>query len=117
MDRSRLRGVVVWSVRVSRRCRRGRALGQRRGSVVGRPVAPDYRVVEGTGAAHFVPVRDRGRVLADVAVMLAGGGGAIADIDLSCHQAGVLRPIASTPTGWRAPTSERSWYSTWTPSL
>ena len=47
----------------------------------------------------FVPVhdRDRGRVPADVAVMLADGGEAIADIDVLRHQAGVLGPVASRP--------------------
>lgn len=34
----------------------------------------------------FVPVRDRGRVLVDVAVMLADGGEAIADINALRHQ-------------------------------
>jgi len=49
----------------------------------------------------FVPVHDRGRVLADVAVMLADGGEAIADIDVLRHQVGVLGPVASPPTVWR----------------
>lgn len=49
----------------------------------------------------FVPVHDRGRVLADVAVMLADGGEAIADIDVLRHQDGVLGPVASAPTVWR----------------
>ena len=49
----------------------------------------------------FVPVHDRGRVLSDVAVMLADGGEAIADIDVLRHQAGVLGPVASPPTVWR----------------
>lgn len=34
----------------------------------------------------FVPVHDRGRVLTDVAVMLADGGEAIADIDVLRHR-------------------------------
>lgn len=50
---------------------------------------------------NFNPVHDRGRVLADVAVMLADGGEAIADIDVLRHQAGVLGPVASPPTVWR----------------
>jgi hypothetical protein len=50
---------------------------------------------------NFVPVHDRGRVLADVAVMLADGGEAIADIDVLRHQTGVLGPVASPPTVWR----------------
>ncbi len=49
----------------------------------------------------FVPRHDRGRVLADVAVMLADGGEAIADIDVLRHQDGVLGPVASPPTVWR----------------
>jgi len=49
----------------------------------------------------FVPVHDRGRVLVDVAVMLADGGEAIADIDVLRHQAGVLGPVASPATVWR----------------
>jgi len=50
----------------------------------------------------FVPVHDRGRVLSDVAVMLADGGEAIADIDVLRHQSSVLGPVASPPTVWRA---------------
>ena len=50
----------------------------------------------------FTPGHDRGRVLTDVAVMLADGGEAIADIDVLRHQAGVLGPVASPPTVWRA---------------
>ena len=51
---------------------------------------------------NFVPVHDRGRVLTDVAVMLADGGEAISDIDVLRHQSGVLGPVASPPTVWRA---------------
>lgn len=50
----------------------------------------------------FVPVHDRGRVLADAAVMLADGGEAIGDIDVLRHQGSVLGPVASAPTVWRA---------------
>jgi hypothetical protein len=53
---------------------------------------------------NFVPGHDRGRVLSDVAVMLADGGEAIADIDVLRHQggaAGVLGLVASAPTVWR----------------
>ncbi len=49
----------------------------------------------------FTPGHNRGRVLTDVAVMLADGGEAIADIDVLRHQAGVLGPVASPPTVWR----------------
>lgn len=50
---------------------------------------------------NFMPLHDRGRVLVDVAVMLADGGEAIADIDVLRHQEGVLDPVASPPTVWR----------------
>ncbi len=50
----------------------------------------------------FVPVHDRGRVLSDVAVMLADGGEAIADIDVLRHQSSVIGPVASAPTVWRS---------------
>ena len=49
----------------------------------------------------FVPRHDRGRVLIDVAVMLADGGEAIADIDVLRHQSPLLGPVASAPTVWR----------------
>src|SRR6478736_10149164 len=50
----------------------------------------------------FLPVHDRGRVLVDLAVLLADGGEAIADIDVLRHQDQVLGPVASAPTVWRA---------------
>ena len=50
----------------------------------------------------FVPVHDRGQVLVDVAVMIADGGEAIADIDVLRHQGQVLGAVASAPTVWRA---------------
>ncbi len=50
----------------------------------------------------FVPVHDRGQVLVDIAVMLADGGEAIADIDVLRHQSSVLGSVASPPTVWRA---------------
>ena len=50
----------------------------------------------------FTPTHDRGRVLADVAVLIAGGGEAIADINVLRHQGEVLGSVASAPTVWRA---------------
>ena len=50
----------------------------------------------------LVPVHARGQVLTDVAVMLADGGEAISDINVLRHQSGVLGPVASAPTVWRA---------------
>ena len=51
---------------------------------------------------RFTPRHDRGRVLVDVATMIAAGGEAIADIDTLRHQDQVLGPVASAPTVWRA---------------
>lgn len=50
----------------------------------------------------FAPVHDRGQVLVDVAVMIADGGEAIADIDVLRHQDQVFGAVASAPTVWRA---------------
>lgn len=50
----------------------------------------------------FIPVHDRGRVLVDVATMIADGGQAIADLDVLRHQDAVYGPVASPPTVWRA---------------
>jgi hypothetical protein len=50
----------------------------------------------------FSPIHDRGRVWVDVATMLAAGGEAIADIETIRYQAGLLGPVASPPTVWRA---------------
>lgn len=47
------------------------------------------------------PRHDRGRVLRDLAVMIADGGEAIADIDVLRHQADVLGVVASPATVWR----------------
>ena len=50
---------------------------------------------------RFIPIHDRGRVLTDVAVMLADGGESISDIGVLRHQSGALGPVASAPTVWR----------------
>jgi hypothetical protein len=44
---------------------------------------------------------DPGRIATDLAVMLADGGEAIADLAVLRDQAGVFGPIASTPTARR----------------
>jgi hypothetical protein len=49
----------------------------------------------------FLPRHDRGQVLCDVAVMLADGGEAIADIAVLRHQSSLLGSVASAPTVWR----------------
>ena len=51
----------------------------------------------------FRPVHDRGRVLVDLAVLLADGGEAIADIDVLRHQSQVLGPVASRADGVAGP--------------
>lgn len=45
---------------------------------------------------------DRGRVLVDLAVMIADGGEAISDLAVLRDQPGVFGDVASTPTAWRA---------------
>lgn len=44
---------------------------------------------------------DRGRVLTDVAVMIADGGTAISDLAVLRDQPGLFGDVASTPTAWR----------------
>ena len=44
---------------------------------------------------------DRGRVLADLAVMIADGGTAIADLAVLRDQPTLFGEVASTPTAWR----------------
>jgi hypothetical protein len=56
----------------------------------------------GLARAGRWPVHDRGRVLVDVAVLIADGGEAIADIDVLRHQSEVFGPVASDTTAWRA---------------
>jgi hypothetical protein len=76
------------------------------GSVAVRLLADRVGLTVGLSTAlsrrSFTPMHDRGRVLVDVATMLAGGGEAIADIDTLRHQEQVLGPVASPPTVWRA---------------
>jgi hypothetical protein len=45
---------------------------------------------------------DRGRVLADVAVMIADGGDAISELAVLRNQPELFGVVASTPTAWRA---------------
>ena len=48
------------------------------------------------------PGHDRGRLLAQVAVMLAGGGQCVADMAALRDQADLFGEVASAPTIWRA---------------
>ena len=50
----------------------------------------------------FVPVHDRGRVLADTAVLIADGGRVLSDLATLRDQAQLFGPVASDPTLWRA---------------
>jgi hypothetical protein len=76
------------------------------GGVAVRLLADRVGLTAGLSAAltrrGFTPGHDWGRVLVDVATMLAGGGEAIADIDTLRHQGQVLGSVASAPTVWRA---------------
>lgn len=56
----------------------------------------------GLARTGWWPVHDRGRVLVDVAVMIADGGEAISDIDALRHQHEVFGAVASDTTVWRA---------------
>jgi hypothetical protein len=50
----------------------------------------------------FWPVHDRGRVLADLAVMIADGGTTISEIDTLRHQEELFGSVALDTTVWRA---------------
>ncbi|MGH3828724.1 MAG: transposase, partial [Pseudonocardiaceae bacterium] len=50
----------------------------------------------------FWPVHDRGRVLADLAVLIADGGSTISAIDTLRHQGELFGSVASDTTVWRA---------------
>ena len=49
----------------------------------------------------FLPVHDRGRVLADTAVLIADGGRVMSDLATLRDQVEMYGPIASDPTLWR----------------
>jgi len=50
----------------------------------------------------FVPVHDRGRVLADTAVLIADGGRVMSDLATLRDQGQLYGPVASDATLWRA---------------
>lgn len=50
----------------------------------------------------FVPVHDRGGILADTAVLIADGGRVLSDLATLRDQAELFGPVASDPTLWRA---------------
>jgi hypothetical protein len=45
---------------------------------------------------------DPGRVLTDLAVLLADGGRSISDLAVLCDQPTLFGPVASTATAWRS---------------
>jgi len=47
------------------------------------------------------PAHEPGRVAVDLAVLLADGGEAIADLAVLRQQSGLFGPVASDPTAWR----------------
>jgi hypothetical protein len=53
-------------------------------------------------ATRRLLVHDRGRVLADLACAIAGGAEVISDFRVMADQQGLLGPVASVPTCWRA---------------
>ena len=77
------------------------------GNVATRMLADQVGLTAALGGAlarrGFTPTHDRGQVLVDVdvAVLVAGGGEAIADINVLRHQREVLGSVASAPTVWR----------------
>jgi hypothetical protein len=59
------------------------------------------RLSQALACRRFVPVHDRGRVLADTAVLIADGGRVMSDLATLRDQAELYGPIASNPTLWR----------------
>ena len=59
------------------------------------------RLSAATTRRGFTPVHDRGRVLADTAVMIADGGRVLSDLAVLRDQGELFGPVASDPTLWR----------------
>lgn len=57
---------------------------------------------KGLARRGFTPVHDRGRVLADTAVLIADGGRVLSDLAILRDQSELFGPVASDPTLWRA---------------
>ena len=54
-----------------------------------------------TATSSRVPVHDRGRLLVDMAVMLADGGTCVSDLSVLGNQPELFGEVASVPTAWR----------------
>jgi hypothetical protein len=76
------------------------------GSAAVRLLADRCGLTAGLSAAlardGFLPVHDRGRVLTDVAVLIADGGRVLSDLATLRDQAQLYGPVASDATLWRA---------------
>src|SRR4051794_16062385 len=83
----------------------GRGLVAHTGSVALRALADRTGLTAAVSSAlarrGFEPVHDRGRVLADSAVMIADGGRVMSDLAVLRDQGELFGPVASDPTLWR----------------
>jgi hypothetical protein len=83
----------------------GHGIVSHTGSVAVRALADRSGLTGGLSAATarrgFTPVHDRGRVLADAAVMIADGGRVLSDLAVLRDQGELFGPVASDPTLWR----------------
>src|SRR4051812_28325034 len=84
----------------------GRGVVAHTGSVALRALADRTGLTTSLSSAltrrGFAPVHDRGRVLADTAVMIADGGRVMSDLAVLRDQGELFGPVASDPTLWRA---------------
>src|SRR4051812_19696953 len=83
----------------------GRGVVAHTGSVALRALADRSGLTTAVSSAlarpGFEPVHDRGRVLADSAVMIADGGRVMSDLAVLGDQGELFGPVASDPTLWR----------------
>jgi hypothetical protein len=83
----------------------GHGVVSRAGSAAARLLADRTGMTGGLSGAMarrgFVPLHDRGRVLADLAVAIADGATTIGEIDTLRHQEALFGPVASDTTVWR----------------
>jgi hypothetical protein len=84
----------------------GQGLVSRAGLVLLRALADRTGLTAGLskalGRRGFVPVHDRGRILVDLAAVIADGGEVISDFSVLGGLGEVSGPVASVPTVWRA---------------
>jgi hypothetical protein len=87
--------------RLSRRTRGDQSRRSRCATAARRSHGPDRWPVAGTARRGLVPVHDRGRVVADAAVLIADGGWVLSDLVTLRDQVEPFSPVASDPTLWR----------------